>query len=95
MDDVIRRRAAIDALIWKIRPHNNGDGTIMMCVMSEELVRETLNNLPSAQPEVIKCKNCMWYNDRERTCNDLMGFGRHWKPDDFCSYGKRRTNDLQ
>ena len=49
--DLIDRQAAIDALIRKIRPHNNGDGTITMWVMSEELVRKTLNDLPSAQPE--------------------------------------------
>ena len=49
--DCISRQAAIDALIRKIRPHNNGDGTITMWVMSEELVRETLNEVPSAQPE--------------------------------------------
>lgn len=49
--DLIDRQKAIDALIWKIRPHNNGDGTITMCVMSEELVRKTLDDLPSAQPE--------------------------------------------
>ena len=51
MSDVIYRQAAIDALICKMRPHNNGDGTMTICVMSEELVRETLNDLPSVEPE--------------------------------------------
>lgn len=50
-DDTIRRQAAIDALIRKMRPHDNGDGTVTMYVMSERLVRETLNELPSVQPE--------------------------------------------
>lgn len=46
------------------------------------------------QPEAVgRCKDCKWYNGRERTCNDLMGFGRYWKPDDFCSYWKRRTDE--
>lgn len=46
--DVISRQAAIDALIRKMRPHDNGDGTMTICAMSEGLVRETLNDLPSA-----------------------------------------------
>ena len=51
MSDTISRQAAIDALIRKMEPHNNGDGTITICIMSEGLVRETLNDLPPAQPE--------------------------------------------
>lgn len=60
----------------------------------EEMLRKAVEQcmMPPAQPEVIRCKGCKWYNDRERMCNDLMGFGRYWKPDDFCSYGKRRTD---
>lgn len=48
--DLINRQAAINALICKMRPHNNGDGTMTICAMSEGFVRETLNELPSAQP---------------------------------------------
>ena len=51
MDDLISRQAAINALIRKMRPHDNGDGTMTIYVMSERLVRETLNELPFAQPE--------------------------------------------
>ena len=51
MGDTIYRQAAIDALICKMGPHDNGDGTMTIYVMSERLVRETLNDLPSAQPE--------------------------------------------
>ena len=50
VNDTISRHAAIDALIRKMRPHNNGDGTMTICIMTEGLVRETLNTLPSAQP---------------------------------------------
>ena len=52
MSDLIDRQAAIEALIRKMRPHDNGDGTITIHVMSEGLVKETLNDLPSAQPEL-------------------------------------------
>lgn len=73
MSDYISRQAAIDELIRKMQPHNNGDGTITICVMSEALVTETLNNLPSAQPErekaewkevegdLVTCSRCHHY----------------------------------
>ena len=54
MDDLISRQAAINALICKMRPHNNGDGTMTICAMSEGLVRETLNDLPSVEPEIAE-----------------------------------------
>lgn len=40
--------------------------------------------------EVVRCKDCKFYNEAERMCNDTNGFDRYWKPTDFCSYGKRR-----
>lgn len=51
MNDAIGRQAAINALIRKMRPSNNGDGTMTLYVMTEGLVKETLNDLPSVQPE--------------------------------------------
>jgi hypothetical protein len=55
--DCISRQAAIDALIRKMRPQDNGDGTMVIHIMSERLVEETLNDLPSAEPERNKgCK---------------------------------------
>ena len=62
---------------------------------TEQIVNRLRNDPQAEWLEIVKCKDCKWYNDREQTCNDLMGFGRYWKPDDFCSYGKRRTDDLQ
>ena len=54
MDDLISRQAAIDALIRKTRPHDNGDGTTTICVMSEGLVREIITHLPTAEPRTGK-----------------------------------------
>lgn len=42
--------------------------------------------------ELIRCKDCKYYNAGERLCNDLMGFGRYWEPNDFCSNAERRTD---
>lgn len=49
MSDLIDRQAAIDALIRKTRPHDNGDGTTTICVMSERLIREVITDLPTAE----------------------------------------------
>ena len=37
--------------------------------------------------EVVRCKDCRYYNAEEKECLDLMGYGRRWEEDDFCSYG--------
>lgn len=55
-DRLISLQAAVDALIRKMKPHDNGDGTMTIYVMSERLVKETLNDLPAAQPE--RCEEC-------------------------------------
>lgn len=94
--DLIDRQAAIDALIWKIRPHNNGDGTITMCVMSEELVRKTLDDLPSAQPEIIRCKDCMYGKQDDDGWWSCISFGCQVGNEDgsgFCADAERRTDD--
>lgn len=66
MDDLISRRAAINAFIRKMRPHNNGDGTITVCIMSESLASEILTELPTAEKKgkwishegYEKCSQC-------------------------------------
>ena len=82
-----------DALLKTIEKHCyqvQYDRTSIEKGMTLTGIRQAINEQPEA---VGRCKDCKWYNDRERTCNDLMGFGRYWKPDDFCSYWKRRTDE--
>lgn len=73
--DMINRQAAINALICKMRPHDNGDGTMTIYAMSERLVRETLNNLPSVQPEQqwIPCSERLPHG----SCSDLVNVSIH------------------
>ena len=52
--------------------------------------------------EVVRCKDCKWYEANCETCvlrsddGDTYDFGYEvdMKPDDFCSYGERR-NDVK
>jgi len=58
-----------------------------------------LNDLPSAQPEIIRCAECKWFQCNMRQDGYLpKGVDefecRHWcgycDPTDFCSYAERR-----
>ena len=55
---------------------------------------------PSAQPEIVRCKDCKWYElpSHKITENCVRWMKRNSillpiKPDDYCSYAERRTDD--
>ena len=63
-----------------------------------ERCEEKLLALPSAEPEIIRCKDCKHYYyadnripQEQRYSCDLDG--DRWKPEDFCSYAERRTDE--
>ena len=84
MDDLISRQAAIDAVIK--RDANCGIDSA-----------EVLRSLPSAQPEIIRCKDCKHYKAYEYTgilaCHYVIGCTVEKKPDDFCSRAERITDE--
>ena len=49
MSDLIDRQAAIDALIRKQRPVNNGDGTMTVTMLTDAVIKDVLKALPSVQ----------------------------------------------
>lgn len=53
--------------------------------------KEQIEALPSVQPEIIHCKDCIRYGKD----NCFMKIQMLWelKPDDFCSYAERRTDE--
>lgn len=59
MDDLISRPDAIE----EIARRDTTDGTIK--VYSGREVIEILRSLPSAQPEIIRCKECKYYIRRK------------------------------
>ena len=71
-DDLISRQAAIDALTRFITPHDNGDGTMTVGVLSKSSITDILNDLPSAQPDQSKYEyhydhtDCIWYRPEAR-----------------------------
>ena len=88
MDDLISRQAAIDALGERPMVLTGGDYELGK---QEQYVRDLLaiENVPSAQPEIIYCKDCKWKQGAECVrFADVRPF-----PSDFCSRAERRTDD--
>lgn len=88
MNDLISRQAAIDALRMDIDiiPYAKAREYARAVI---ETVYNRLEELPSAQPEIIRCKDCKWFNDigcAIRIVDDTD------KPseNDFCSFAERR-----
>ena len=86
MRDVIERQAVIDALKdWY-------DG---MIISSFRGVEKVIKALPSAQPEIIRCKDCKHYEwDKLNDAYCCLKWGYNFpNEDDFCSRAERRIDD--
>ena len=81
MDDLISRQAAIDATWFE------PSYTDPLNVLTE--VRDRLKALQSAQPEIIRCKDCKHW-DGVDTCDVIDA--PVWD-NDFCSMAERRSNE--
>ena len=81
MDDLISRQAAIDvAKQYWYKPD----------------IAKALEELPSAQPEIVRCKDCQYQCKGQNECEtwNLCGY-RSWQytpttDEHFCSYAERR-----
>lgn len=90
--DTISRQAAIDALC------DNCNNVQAVCPHYPCKQFTAIEALPSAQPEVIRGKDCKHYYyadnripQEQRYVCDLDG--DRWKDDSFCSYAERRTDE--
>lgn len=95
MSDLIDRQEAIDA-IKELCEYYTPTKSVKHPHM--DFVIEQLEELPSAQPEIIRCKDCKYFErDIHRRWGTYNGCGV-WtddgneievKPDDYCSYAVR------
>lgn len=83
MGDLIDRQEAIDLCDWYDNPSMHDD----------------LEKLPSAQPEIIRCKDCKYQRKGQNECEawNLCGY-RPWQytpitDEHFCSYAERITDE--
>ena len=96
-DDTISRQAAIDA-VEAYRPSKPKHETSMETVnrtaweCAVNCAEMVLQQLPSAQPEIVRCKECKYYyynKDNEAWFCKLHEYGEVYEDEDFCSYGER------
>ena len=59
--------------------------------MKEYIVEiEDMDNLEACaviEGELIRCRDCRWYDERNRGCANM---DTYMEPQDFCSLGERR-----
>lgn len=102
MADLIDRQAAIDALKkisfshWFECGEYLSEDTREIEIISSSKALETIEALPSAEPETIHCKDCKhsehWYSDRRR-CFLWSEDGISVFNDGFCNYAERREDE--
>ena len=100
MSDLISRQAAIDALkglpTWwaDYGGYYGGAQPPMVALLDPEDAVSAIENLPSAQPEIIHCKECKFYTEMRQDLNTgICSLAcRHLGGDGFCSEAERRTD---
>ena len=79
--ELIRRQLAIDALNEVVKDHSITDFDAIASIL----------DLPSAQPDIIRCRNCKFASGDSRIC---MKFGHSPIGElDFCAWAERRTDE--
>jgi hypothetical protein len=89
MSDLISRQAAIDAIKKHYRAHDND---------LLEVIAVDIEQLPTAQPEIVRCKNC---KNWDTTWQDGWAKNYHYCPiidgtrngDWYCADAERRTDE--
>ena len=95
MSDTIYRQDTID----EIEERKNANGYRNVAVISElNRLEGYIMRLPSAQPEIIRCKDCKFWTHIKRTnrywCKTDDGlYDLNPSPNDFCSRAERRTDE--
>ena len=82
-EDTISRQAAIDELdkgAWGVE-------------WDKTLAKTMIESLPSAQPEIIRCKDCIYQTESWSGIKYCEAHGYHIGKDyDYCSNARRRDN---
>ena len=99
MSDLIDRKSAIDSIEKHLRfgdelyPLTETDKILNHAF---EIAASCVYNLPSAQPEIVRCKDCAAYGemltgrDMRMICHK---FALNFPRDFYCAYAERRTDE--
>ena len=87
MKDPIERQDAINALNELYEYMRMIDPTEAADLVRQGvfLAEKKIENMPSAQPEIVRCKDCLMHE----VCRFEQGLGL----DGYCSQAERRTDD--
>ena len=93
MNDLISRREAIDALA-EMHCKSDEDGYVWI-IRSDAWWR--IETLPSAQPEIIRCKDCKNWERQVVSINDGLGYCSFHEAsfvscDGYCYWAERRED---
>ena len=101
MPDLISRQAAVDAICRACQydkdDYTDCDDRAPSSTFCDYM--NALRHLPSAQPEIVRCKNCKWYktnyswNGKAHKVCVIEPYEPIRKSDDFCSRAERRTDE--
>lgn len=92
-DDVIK---ALKVAYWDDGIQSAKNDPCIVDAMTDWAIRQ-VKALPSAQPEIVRCKNCKYWREHKyaretKRYIPFCGFNAiYTKADDFCSKGTRRT----
>ena len=88
MSDLISRQAAIDVAALSAA---EWDGMYVQDINGR--IREALEKLPSAQPDIIRCRNCKFASGDSRIC---MKFGHSPIGElDFCAWAEKLSTSTR
>ena len=87
--DMISRQAAINAIVntvSEIGLHDNSEVARYGATFRQHEIIDIIECVPSAEPEIIRCKDCKHYDGRPCGIVDWYNTA-----DDFCSKAERRN----
>jgi len=92
MSDLISRQAAIESADKIIFRDDSGNNDVVKAMTAW---KEFIKSLPSAQPEIIRCKDCKYFDplteDFDYNFCDAWAGGTN--EDMFCGFAERRQDE--
>ena len=89
MDDLISRKMAIGAIIDHIREKFAQRDTPLNYISGLYKAEDIIEILPSAQPKIVRCKDCVKREICRTSTVWAVSPGDNW----YCADGERRTDE--
>lgn len=70
------------------------DTDLFQMVANKKALAELINEMPSADVvEIVRCKDCEYWDSKEKVCNHCWGGLENCRENEFCSRGERKETD--